>query len=596
MKSSNWFIRSLCAIGLVVTFFSFKSTAPDAQTGVDPIYITDITTVGEQIAITQKTNKEVALYNTDFSMKLRSWKLSEVPTGVVTDGSYLYVTSFEKQGSVNVINLKNDEIRTIPTGSGAIGPVWNPQKKVLYVCNQFANTVSEVNVEEGEVKRTVALLREPKQGVMGVDGKYLFVTNFLPQQKANLDTVSACLSVVDTHSFSLVKHIPLANGSNALRGVAASPDGKYIFVSHNLGRFQVPTNQLQQGWMNTSAISIINAKTLAFEGAVLLDDPERGAAGIWAIHCTPEKLIITHSGTHEISIVDYPAFIRRFEETPRKDELAYDLRFLYGLRTRVKLTGNGPRQFVLNGSKAIIPTYFSDTVNVVNLDIPEQQTFFALAPERQESRIHKGEKYFNDASLCFQNWQSCNGCHPGDARTDGMNWDLMNDGIGNSKNCKSMLYSHVTAPNMISGIRASAHVAVRAGYNFIQFCDVPEEYAQCVDEYLMALRPVPSPYLVNGELSEKAKLGRKVFEKLDCTECHSGPYFTDMKMHRIGDDIEFEQGWDTPTLVEVWRTGPYLFDGRAATMEEVFKEHKHGINKKVSQKDMDALVEYVNSL
>lgn len=156
MKSSNWFIRSLCAIGLVVTFFSFKSTAPDAQTGVDPIYITDITTVGEQIAITQKTNKEVALYNTDFSMKLRSWKLSEVPTGVVTDGSYLYVTSFEKQGSVNVINLKNDEIRTIPTGSGAIGPVWNPQKKVLYVCNQFANTVSEVNVEEGEVKRTVA--------------------------------------------------------------------------------------------------------------------------------------------------------------------------------------------------------------------------------------------------------------------------------------------------------------------------------------------------------------------------------------------------------------------------------------------------------
>lgn len=159
-----------------------------------------------------------------------------------------------------------------------------------------------------------------------------------------------------------------------------------------------------------------------------------------------------------------------------------------------------------------------------------------------------------------------------------------------------MLFSHVTPPNMISGIRASAEVAERAGYNFIQFFDITEDDAKCVDEYLTSLRPVPSPLLVNGELSDKAKEGRKVFEKLKCGECHSGPYYTDMKMHRIGEDIEFEKGWDTPTLREVWRTAPYLFDGRAATMEEVFEVHKHGIDKKVSKKDIEALVEYVNSL
>ena len=43
-------------------------------------------------------------------------------------------------------------------------------------------------------------------------------------------------------------------------------------------------------------------------------------------------------------------------------------------------------------------------------------------------------------------------------------------------------------------------------------------------------------------------------KKFNCDECHSGPYYTDMKMHRIGEDIEFENGWDTPTLREVWRT------------------------------------------
>ena len=68
-------------------------------------------------------------------------------------------------------------------------------------------------------------------------------------------------------------------------------------------------------------------------------------------------------------------------------------------------------------------------------------------------------------------------------------------------------------------------------------------------------------------------------------------------MHVIGDDVEFEKGWDTPTLKEVWRTAPYLFDGRAATMQEVFTVYKHGLEKsKITPEEIDELVEYVNSL
>ena len=439
------------------------------------------------------------------------------------------------------------------------------------------------------------MLREPKSAVFSKDGKYLYVTNFLPAQRADLDYVAACVSVIEMDGFTKVKDIKLANGSNALRGICITPDGKYIYVSHNLGRFAVPTSQLQQGWMNTSAFSVIDTEKQEFVGAVVVDEPERGAAGIWSIDCNDDAIFISHSGTHEISVIDHPALREKFENYPNKSMLDYDLNFLYGIRERIPLQGNGPRSMVLTADKLILPTYFADVLNVVDINTREV-TATELNPGRTESDINKGEKYFNDASHCFQNWQSCNGCHPGEARTDGMNWDLMNDGVGNSKNCKSLLFSHVTPPNMISGIRASAEVAVRAGYNFIQFFDITEHDAKCVDDYLMSLRPIPSPYLVNGELSDKAKEGRKVFDKLGCGDCHSGPYYTDMKYHRIGEDIEFEKGWDTPTLREVWRTAPYLFDGRAATMQEVFEVHKHGIDKKVSKKDIEALTEYVNSL
>lgn len=590
MKTSKYMLKTsliACFVSCCVSF-----AAADNQ----PFFTTDIKLNDKgEMYLTEKGVKRVDVFSPEGKL-LRSYPMDEIPTGILVDGSKAYVTTFENTGKLHILSLESGQIEaTIPMGSGACHPMFSPDKTKIYVCNQFDNSVAEVDPASHAVLRTTKVLREPKSAVFSKDGKYMYVTNFLPAQRADLDYVAACVSVIEMDGFTKVKDIQLANGSNALRGICITPDGKYIYVSHNLGRFAVPTSQLQQGWMNTSAFSVIDTEKQEFAGAVVVDEPERGAAGIWSIACNEDQIFISHSGTHEISVIDHPALREKFEAYPNKSMLDYDLNFLYGIRERVPLEGNGPRSMVLTNDKLIIPTYFADVLNVVDIDT-RQVTATELNPGRAETDINKGEKYFNDASHCFQNWQSCNGCHPGDARTDGMNWDLMNDGVGNSKNCKSLLFSHVTPPNMISGIRASAEVAVRAGYNFIQFFDISEEDALCVDKYLMSLRPVPSPYLVNGELSDKAKEGRKVFDKLKCGECHSGPYYTDMKMHRIGEDVEFEKGWDTPTLREVWRTAPYLFDGRAATMEEVFEVHKHGIDKKVSKKDMEALVEYVNSL
>lgn len=584
------FALLVCSI-ILSGFVSFQSGKIDET----PLFITGLAPYKTGVVVSQKGTKQIAYYSSDWSKCIQKWDLDEVPTGVAVVGEKIYATVAGDKNGVYILSASTNTKDYIPTASGACYPLVDEASNKLYVCNQFSATISEIDLAGNKVAREVKVLREPKSAVIDPKRKLLLVANFLPQQRADVDTVSACVSVINLNSFHKVTDIPLANGSNALRGVALSPDGRYLLVTHNLGRFQVPTTQLQQGWMNTSAMSIVDLDNLRFEGSVLLDEPERGAAGIWDIKSAGDKVVITHSGTHDISVIDYPTFIQKFEAYPQKDALAYDLRFMYDVRRRVALEGNGPRSLLLKEQTAVVPTYFSDTLNIVNLNTL-QVSALPLVNNRKESRIQRGEKYFNDADFCFQNWQSCNGCHPGDGRTDGMNWDLMNDGIGNPKNCKSMLFSHVTPPNMISGIRASANVAVRAGFTHIQFSDIPEDFAECVDEYLMALQPVPSPYLVNGKLSEKAKRGRKVFEKLKCDECHSGPYYTDMKMYRIGDDVEFENGWDTPTLREVWRTAPYLFDGRAATMKDVFSVHKHGIDRKVSEKEIDELVEYVNSL
>ena len=582
------FTLFLCIGGL----YTLKTYA-----GTPPLFPTDIELGSNgELIMAEKGVKRVDVFSTDGNSLLRSFPMAETPTGILVDGNTAYVTTFETVGRLHSISLQTGETAwSVTTGSGACSPMFSPDKKHIYVCNQFQNTVSEVNPVTRKVERTAKVLREPKSAVFSQDGRYLFITNFLPAQCANVDYVAASVSVIEMKGFTRVKDIPLANGSNAVRGICMTPDGKYIYVSHNLGRFAVPTSQLQQGWMNTSAFSVIDVEKQAFLGAIVVDEPERGAAGIWSIACNDEKLYISHSGTHDISVIDHKAMLEKFLRYPNKAALDYDLTFLYGLRQRIPMQGNGPREIMLAKDKLYVPTYFADVLNILDVKT-NATTAVVLNPMREESDIHKGERIFNDASRCFQNWQSCNGCHPGGARSDGMNWDLMNDGVGNPKNCKSLLYSHPTPPSMISGIRETAEWAVRAGFRFIQFFEVSEEDAACVDAYVKSLEAVPSPYLQNGALSEKAKKGKEVFESHKCGDCHSGIYYTDMKMHRIGNDVEFERGWDTPTLREVWRTAPYLFDGRAATMEEVFKTHKHGIKKKISKKEIEALTEFVNSL
>ncbi|QZT38044.1 hypothetical protein K5X82_03875 [Halosquirtibacter xylanolyticus] len=548
------------------------------------------------IYFAEKGTQCIVSYNTKTKQNVTRWSFDQTPTGITVYNGKMYITTSYDVGKVYKIDINSKVIEdSLITGMGTCSPYVDPIGEALIVCNQYKNDVVKISLNDFKEISHCHVQREPNNIVLGKNRKYLFVTNFLPYQPANLDTVAADVSVIDYKTMKVVKSIKLTNGSNALRDMVLTNDGKYAIVTHNLGRFQVPTSQLQQGWMNTSAMSLIDTEKLQLLGTVLLDEPDHGAAGTWGIVCNDEYIFVSHSGAHDMSVISYKEMIDKFNHTADKETLSYDLRFLNGLRKRVSLKGNGPRDLVIKDQKVYIPTYFSDILNVYSID-SEELSSVCLNPDYKPSVVHHGEQLFNDASYCLEGWQSCNGCHPGDARTDGMNWDLLNDGIGNPKNCKSMLYAHQSPPAMISGIRPDAETAVRAGFQHIQFAQVTDKEAKAVDAYLQSLKPLPSPYLTNGELSEKARKGEKLFVKYNCHYCHSGPLFTDGKMHRIG-DVEFENGWDTPTLKEVWRTGPYLYDGRAKSIKEVFTIYHHGLkDKKLKKKDIECLVEYVKSL
>jgi DNA-binding beta-propeller fold protein YncE/cytochrome c553 len=592
---------------------------------------------GNLLFIACAGDSRVAIFDLAGNGVTRSIPLPASPSGLVLtkDGARLYVTCAAAASVIYQVDVGTGRIlRQFPAGHTALAPVLSPDEQTLYVCNRFNDDVSFIGLRAGREFRRVKVQREPIAAALTPGGEHLLVANHLPAGRADGDVAAAAISVIDTSSGRVLKDIALPNGSGLLRDLRVSPDGEYACVTHVLARFHFVPRTVHLGWINENAISLIDLRSLTHLGTVVLDEVFRGAANPWAVAWSAEGdlLCVTHAGTHELSLINAPALLEKLNRLPARfgppvpahyerfahyqmprhgparsrAEVPNDFGFLTGIRRRVSLEGLGPRAIAVVGRRAYVAHYFSDSLNVVELTAGHPAvTPIALGPHREQSFARQGEHWFNDATLCSQGWQSCASCHDDDARADGLNWDLLNDGAHNPKNTRSLLLAHQTPPVMSLRVRNDAATAVRAGLHHILFADAPPEVPAALDAYLQSLHPFPSPRRVNGHLSASAKRGQRLFfsARTGCADCHPPPLFTDLAAYDVGTAGDYDRQsdrFDTPTLVELWRTAPYLHHGSAATLREVLTtknpNDQHGTTSHLTPREIDDLVEYLSSL
>lgn len=587
---------------------------------------------GGMLYIACATGDRVLVFDLATRAVTKSIATPAAPSGLAlsADGKTLFVTCAAPESQVCVVDAVQGRVTDrLSAGHTAMALVVSPDGKTLYVCNRFNDDVSVLDLATKKLARRIAVRREPVAAAITPDGQRLLVANHLHTGRADADHVSAVVSVIDTGLGQVVDDLRLPNGSGSLQDIRVSPDGKYAVVTHILSRFHLPTTQLDRGWMNTNAKTIIDLARMQVLNTVLLDTIDRGAANPWgaAWSADGKTLVVAIAGTHELSVTDFPALLEKLAKVASAapeggaaalpysasasrvpSDVPNDLAFLVGVRERRRLPEGdlGPRAVAVVGRHAYVANYFSDTLTVMELDgtHPKAESI-PLGPKPQMTAPRQGEFYFNDARICFQGWQSCASCHPGDGRVDALNWDLLNDGIGNPKNNKSLLLTFQTPPSMSLGVRETPEAAVRAGIRHILFTVQPPTVAESLDAYIKSLKPVPSPRLEKGKLSAAAKRGEKLFRSKEtaCAQCHPGPLFTDLKSYDVGTLGRFDKPtdtFDTPTLVELWRTAPYLHDGSAATVRDVLttanKNDQHGKTSHLTADQLNDLIEYLLSL
>lgn len=592
---------------------------------------------GGTLAVTDPAGGCVRLIELGSGMS-RAVALAGTPTGLCWAGAARLWVGEYGAGAVAEVDarggavLRRVPVGRYPSGLAAAGPR-------LLVANSATHTVSLLDASSGAELGRLPAVREPECIALTPDGATAVVSNLLPRGRADDIDYGAVLSLLDLAGDGARRDVRLPAGSSDVRGVAVHPSGRWAYAVHVVGRTRVPATQLERGWVSTNALSIVDLAAGELYATLLLDHPLEGAADPWGIALAADGAVawITLSGVHQLARVDLARlhdhlagglpdgdplarteayskgvesiWLRIKRDPGQRAELVNDLAALHAadLIERLELGGaRGPRGIALSpdGRQLAVAAHFSGEVLLVDTASGKVARRFAFGAAPADDPVARGRELFHDATLCFQNWLSCATCHPNEGRVDGMNWDTLADGIGNPKNLKSLLQAHETPPMMWRGAREDLEIATEKGFRFLLRQPQPGE-VDAVLAYLRSLQPEPSPYLLaGGALSPAAARGRELFHggETGCAACHKGPLYTDLKMHDVGTRGPVDHGadFDTPSLVELYRTAPFLHDGRSETLRELLTRDnpgdRHGISSELDEEQLEDLIAYLMSL
>jgi cytochrome c peroxidase len=112
----------------------------------------------------------------------------------------------------------------------------------------------------------------------------------------------------------------------------------------------------------------------------------------------------------------------------------------------------------------------------------------------------------------------------------------------------------------------------------------------------LGMLEAPAPDARAGA-SDAVERGRAVFRAQKCAECHAPPDYTSAEAYDVGlvDEVGHNR-FNPPSLRGVGRRAPLLHDGRAGTLDEVFRRYRHPRGTALTDAETADLVAFLKTL
>ncbi|GAC1447718.1 MAG: hypothetical protein NVSMB9_30220 [Isosphaeraceae bacterium] len=507
-----------------------------------------------------------------------------------------------------IVDLERRKVlRRIEVPDEPYGVVASCDGARVYVTHAYPGLVTEIDPDAGTILRRFEVGDTPRGLAITPDGKRLLVTH----------DYKGWLSVIDLGSGKVVDRWKGASADNLARSVTPHPTLPLAYLPHIRSRVQ----RAQGTGSIFPFVTLVNLETDAdprriaiamdnFNGVEVPADPSE-----IAVSPDGQTLYTIYGGTDDMNVCQvvqdgYPYLKPRSSLVP------------LGKNPRgVTTSPDGRELYVLNALDFSVWVFETDPFRKV--------AEIVVSKNPLGEQLLLGKQLFHKAGnpMSSRKWISCASCHPGGDH-DGRTWQNP-EGKRNTTSLFGMADTH---PLHWSADRDELHDfehtirgPLMQGTGLIEDGEVSapldkplagrSKALDALAAYCNSLQPNLSPHAAGpGRLTEAAERGRTLFESKEtgCATCHAPPNYTDSRLdprpfalHDVGtgtgDPTEtMGPGYDTPSLIGVYRSAPYLHDGRAATLRDVLTTHntddRHGKTRHFDPAQIDDLVAFLKSL
>jgi YVTN family beta-propeller protein len=575
----------------------------------------DLSPDGGRLLVTNSDNGTVTVVDMAARKVLREIPVGEKPEGVtwIGQGPLAAVTVYHENRVVFFDTGTGRVVKKLSVPPEPYAIVADKKGTRAWVTHEYPGMISEIDLQKLQVVRKMPAGAFLRGLALSSDGKRLYVTEFY----------TGILHALDLKSGRVVDSWKGHSTDNLCRNVILHPRRPKAYLTHIRSRIQmadgsgsifpqlsicdlVPPNDSRR--RNSIALDTYNGVyvvTNAWESAISPDSKR-----FYTIYAGTNDMNVSKVVDDDYQEIERQGFPVQVGQNPRA----------------VRVSPDSQTDYVLSALDFAVRIFRAD-------DMRRLATVKVCQPPKSPEWV-RGKILFNTAlsPMSARRWVACSSCHP-DGHNDGRVWQNP-EGLRKTTTLFGLAHTHplhwsadrdevqdfeytIRSKLMRGEGLLSDDIKPKDGFKAVELEEKLAGRSKDLDAlaiYCNSFDFTLSPHIpALGKLSVAAERGKRLFfsKEVNCAACHNGPYYTDsslkkpFKLHDVGtgtDDPTEKMGpkYDTPTLLGIYRTPPYLHHGKAKTLRDVLttcnKGDKHGKTSHLKPREIDDLVEFLKSL